>query len=102
MAISNVSALVRLDVMTDYLPVASTVTNLVDLFQKVLVLPFLEKSYLDSSHYYTHLDSKSFARCVILLVPVIGNLFVLVYDLSTLKVKSQLNGFVKEVIEPSK
>lgn len=90
MAISNVSALVRLDVMLDYVPVASTVTNLVDLFQKVLVLPFMDKDYVDSSHYFTHLNEKSFARCVLLLVPVIGNLMVMIYDLSTLKVRSDL------------
>ena len=83
-------SLVALDTFFDYTPVASTVTNLIDIFQKCLVVPFLEKSYVDSSRYYTHLKQKSFKRCILLLVPVIGNLTIIFSDVAAMKVKSNL------------
>lgn len=83
-------SLVALDTFFDYTPVASTVTNLFDIFQKCLIIPFLEKSYVDSNHYYTHLSQKSFKRCVLLLVPVIGNLIIFFSDVATIKVKQDI------------
>ena len=68
------------DDVCDYVPVVSTVSNLVDLFQKTVVLPSTPKEIIWESHYYTHLDQKSFSRCVVLLIPVIGNILVGIYD----------------------
>lgn len=75
--ITNIQ-LIKIDTFADYIPVVSTVTNLVDLFFKAVVLPTIEKK----NHYYTHIDDKSVLRCLILLIPILGNLIVAIYDLT--------------------
>ncbi|MBS4168595.1 HEAT repeat domain-containing protein [Parachlamydia sp. AcF125] len=76
----NVSFLSKADRVSDYIPGVSTVTNLIDLFQKCAVLPFKQKANISKSHYYSYLKQKSFSRCVVLLLPVIGNILVAIYD----------------------
>ncbi len=98
MSISNIaSPLVSIDVLADYIPVVSTLTNLVVLFQKCLVVPFTDVKYVESSHYFTHLKNKSFLRCMALLVPLLGNLVIVFYDLASIKVKHD-----RENAEPMK
>jgi len=86
MSIGSVrSRMVSLDNFFDYVPVFSTITNIVDLFQKCLVLPFMDKKNIADSHYFTHIDQKSAGRCALLLIPVIGNLAAIFFDLASLK-----------------
>ncbi|WP_044881298.1 DUF4116 domain-containing protein [Neochlamydia sp. EPS4] len=81
MGISNLSqACSRIDNIADYIPVISTVTNLVDLFQKCIISTFISKESLVKSHYYAHLSDKSFGRCITLLIPVLGNLTIAILD----------------------
>jgi hypothetical protein len=77
--------LVKTDCLCDYVPLVSSATNLVDLFQKCVVLPLMDKSKIASSHYYKHLDQKSFFRCFLLVIPVVGNIIVGIYDFSKKK-----------------
>lgn len=70
----------KLDQVSDYLPVISSVTNFIDIFQKCVIQRFLSEAFLQKSHYYRHLRDKSILRCVILLIPVIGNIVILLYD----------------------
>lgn len=72
--------LVKADNICDYIPVVSTATNLVDLFQKAVVIPKLDADVISSSHYYTHLKNKGIFRCLALLLPFIGNLLVAISD----------------------
>ncbi|HEY4832303.1 MAG TPA: hypothetical protein VIH61_07070 [Waddliaceae bacterium] len=72
--ISNL--LVKIDHFCDYIPLVSSVTNLVDLFQKCVVLPFMDKTTIVSNHYYKHINEKSFVRCFLLVIPVIGNIII--------------------------
>jgi len=72
--------LVVVDDVSTYIPVVSTITNIVALFIKCVVLPFLSQSTIQTNHFYTHLQEKSFARCLILLVPIIGNLIIGILD----------------------
>lgn len=89
MSVSSIaSPLVSLDTLMDYIPVVSTLTNLVDLFQKCLVVPFMHEKYIHTSHYFTHIKNKSFARCAVLLLPVVGNIVIILYDLAGLKVRN--------------
>jgi len=74
------SFLVKADRLCDYIPLVSTVSNLIDLFQKYVVLPLLAKGTLNQ--YYQHLQQKSFLRCIALLIPILGNIVVGIYDLS--------------------
>lgn len=82
-SISN--SLVETDYFCDYIPVVSSITNLVDLFQKCVVLPFMDKEAILASHYYEHINEKSFARCFLLIIPVIGNIIIGIYDFSKKK-----------------
>ncbi len=70
------SLLVQADRACDYIPVLSTVTNLIDLFQKCCCS--CEPKPKD--HYYKHIQDKSVLRCITLLIPVVGNLIVALYD----------------------
>lgn len=70
------------DRVCDYVPVISTITNLVDLFEKC-VLRFCckpESPKLDN-RYFSHIKDKSKLRCVILFVPFLGNIIIAVWDL---------------------
>jgi hypothetical protein len=97
MSVSSIaSPLVTLDVISDYIPVVSTLTNLVVLFQKCLVVPFMKADFIDTSHYFTHLKSKTFVRCIVLIIPVLGNAIVLLYDLALLKVHRDIKGNKKK------
>lgn len=90
MSVGNVSSqMVSLDNFFDYVPVFSTATNIVDLFQKCLILPFKDQKSISASHYFTHICQKSFARCFFLLIPVVSNLAIIFFDLSSLR--SQIN-----------
>ncbi len=68
--------LVKIDQICDYIPVVSSVNNLVDLFLKCVVLPCMERGSITNSHYFTHINNKSYARCITLLVPIIGNIAI--------------------------
>lgn len=61
-----------LDRCIDYVPFVSTLTNLGSLFYKNVFIP------LDIQNHY--LRDKSNTRCVLLLVPVIGNGIILATD----------------------
>jgi hypothetical protein len=71
---------VKADNLCDYIPTVSTLSNLIDLFQKYVILPFISNQTIDNSHYYTHLKNKSILRSIVLLIPVIGNVIVGIYD----------------------
>jgi hypothetical protein len=71
---------VKADNVCDYIPTISTLSNLTDLFQKCVILPFKSNQTIDNNHYYTHLKNKSILRSIVLLIPVIGNIIVGIYD----------------------
>ncbi|HSX12421.1 MAG TPA: DUF4116 domain-containing protein [Rhabdochlamydiaceae bacterium] len=73
--------LIKADNICDYVPFLSTITNLIDIFQKAVIIPSMKKSTTVSSrYYYTHLNEKNFSRCIALLVPILGNIIVAIYD----------------------
>lgn len=73
----------ELDGICDYIPFVSTVSNLIDLFQKC-VLQSLSKETA-KNRYWTHIKRKDLLRCFILLVPILGNISILVFDYSKYK-----------------
>ena len=79
-SISKGGFFVIVDKASDYLPCVSTVSNLIDLFQKCVVLPFMDKQTIANNHYYTYLKEKTVGRCFILLIPGIGNIIIQYYD----------------------
>jgi hypothetical protein len=94
-------SLVKADIILDYVPVVSTVTNLVDLCQKCILKTAIKPN--PKNVYATHLNNKSFLRCALLLVPVIGNVLnLLIYDphfKGLLKKKDQSSSGMKKPLE---
>src|ERR1700722_623196 len=70
--------LVNFDNIADYVPVLSALTNLVDLFQRCVILPFMKEESIQKSHYFSHIKDKQILRCfvLILLQPVLGNIII--------------------------
>lgn len=77
----TIEVLSNMDSVLDYVPVISTITNLCDLFLKYLILPRMDSEKIENNHYYTYLDLKKPSRCILLLIPVIGNIIVALVDL---------------------
>ncbi len=75
------SFLIKADQICDFVPVLSTANNLIDLFIKTIVLPKLGPEETRPNHYYTHLDKKTFTRCTLLLIPILGQILVYLGDL---------------------
>lgn len=81
-AIYQSSFLKRADQVCDYIPLVSTVSNLVNLFQKYVVFPRLEQGQpLEGSRfvYHAHLKDKSFLKCILLSIPVLGTIFAFIF-----------------------
>lgn len=64
------------------MPLVSSATNLINLFQKCIVLPLTDNSKIASNYYCKRLDQKSFLRCFLLVIAVI---VVGIYDFSMKK-----------------
>lgn len=67
---------IKMDRVCDVVPLLSTATNLIDLFQKYAVIPYLNKNCINNSAYYSYLDSKKIKEIGWLIIPVIGNIVV--------------------------
>ncbi len=65
------------DKVCDYIPIISSVVNLIDIFQKCIPS---NRENVDSP-YKQHLYQKSFGRCFLLLIPFFGNLGIGIYDI---------------------
>lgn len=72
------TAFAEVDRICDYIPVVSAVSNLIDLFQKCVVKCLPEGTA--KNRYWTHIKHKDLLRCFILLVPILGNIYVLASD----------------------
>lgn len=75
------SALTKIDQICDYIPIASTITNFIDIFEKCAFSVCCGCESINSNRYLSHINDKSILRCVTLLVPVLGNIVVGIYDL---------------------
>ena len=89
------TALVNINRYGDYTPGLSTAVALTDLFLKCAVRPFMSQAAVQNSHYFTYLDTKSIARCIVLLVPVIGNIFIACMDFYTLCQRERIISSIK-------
>lgn len=69
----------EIDNICDYIPFVSTASNLVDLFEKC-VCKYLSKEAVGKNRYWSHINWKDVSRSLILLVPIIGNIYVAFCD----------------------
>jgi len=72
-------SLIIADDICDWAPAFSTVSNIIDIFQKCIVLPWLSHETIRENYYLSHIYEKSYVRCLVLLIPII-NLSALFYD----------------------
>lgn len=72
--------MVDFDYYSKYIPILSTVLNLVHLFQKAFQIPSLTETELSKNRYFRHINQKSVFRCLVLLIPFIGNIAVVIHD----------------------
>lgn len=79
-ALLNKGCQLAYDKKTDYVPIVSTVVNLTNLFVKCVILPMSKAESINRSHYFTHVQDKSYIRCLTLLIPILGNIVVALYD----------------------
>lgn len=70
--------LAKIDQRLDYVPVVSTVTNLVNLFLKHVYIPGVDEGRISNDRflYHHYLQNKGSKRCLLLLLPVVGNIMV--------------------------
>ncbi len=68
----------RLDRICDYTPFVSTISNLGILFRKHVFKP-AEATLKGQA--FTHIEQKNTMRCLTLLVPILGNLVIVFYDI---------------------
>lgn len=74
------NALVSIDEYCDYVPFASSAVNFVHIFEKAIFNSCCSDDYIVSHNYVSHITDKSTLRCVTLLVPILGNIVVGIYD----------------------
>ena len=88
---------VKVDAACDYIPVVSTASNLIDLFQKCVILPLMNKQSIANNHYYTYLKEKNVSRCLVLLIPVIGNIIIKICDYRKFKLIQKDPSILKKI-----
>lgn len=75
----NINTIKKIDHVLDYIPVISTVSNLVNIIAK-MVFGKINQEPINDFSYFVHLSQKSYARSITLLIPILGNIAVLLYD----------------------
>ena len=71
----------RLNQVVDYVPVISTLHSMVSLYYKYVVIPSCSEEDLKGNHYFKNLQEKSTYHYLTALVPVLGNVLLLIYDI---------------------
>jgi hypothetical protein len=66
--------------ISDYIPFISTLNSITELFKKCVVIPFMNAEIINANHYYIYLKEKPVERCIMLLIPIIGNIMILLSD----------------------
>ena len=66
---------------TDYTPFLSTVCGITQFVIKKFFLVDLDKKTINNYAYFRYINAKTYKRILIICVPIIGNLYVAIYDL---------------------
>lgn len=83
--------LVKADKALDFVPILSTLTNTIDIFQKCAVFPLCKKQCIEKNRYFTHLKNKKLFKCVLLLIPIFGNIVIGIITVNKKVQKSREN-----------
>ena len=66
---------IELDKTTSLIPLLSTLTNGVNLVQKLFVLPNMSSQEIEKNTYYSYLQNKSINQISLEMIPLIGNAY---------------------------
>lgn len=69
------SVRIELDKVTSLIPLLSTLTNGVNLVQKLFVLPNMSSQEIQKNTYYSYLQNKSINQIALEMIPLIGNAY---------------------------
>lgn len=71
-------ALVAIDQIADFIPIISTITNLEDISQKIIMDlgKMISHQKPSENYYYKNLDQKSYWQCMCGLIPAFGNAII--------------------------
>lgn len=86
MPISSLSrVIINTHKVSDFIPVSSTFFSLIEIFLRYLIQPIFKPK----SHHFTYINDKSHFRTIILLVPIVGNLIILIWELLYFLIKKE-------------
>lgn len=66
---------IEFDKTTSLVPLLSTLTNGVNLAQKLLILPNMSSKEIQENNYYSYLQNKSITQISLEMIPLIGNIY---------------------------
>lgn len=75
------NSFIQMDRAASYIPGVSTIVNLPEIIYKIFIINELDQKTLESDSIKSYLSGKSLVRCIILLVPFLGNLAIIASDL---------------------
>lgn len=90
-------ALVKMDRFCDYVPFVSTVSSLVDIFEKAMIQTFCSDKTIKENRYFSHINGKSNERSAILLIPILGNIIVALGDMKIKNTVQDLKSLMDEL-----
>lgn len=79
-----------IDKQMDYIPVLSTVTNLINIIAKITLSPFKNET-IEKSPCLTYINEKSYLKCMLLLIPFLGNIVLLLNELNDITNENYTN-----------
>lgn len=79
--ISLQKSYIQADIILDTIPVISTLTNASIIFTKLFFQKNLSKSINNKNILANHIKNKSYVRCILGLLPVFGNVIIIIYSL---------------------
>lgn len=71
------STRIEFDKITSLVPLVSTLTNGVNLIQKLFILPNMSTEDLEKNSYYSYLKNKTTSEISLEMIPIIGNIYAL-------------------------
>lgn len=66
---------IEFDKTTSLVPLLSTLTNGINLVQKLLILPNMSSKDIEGNDYYSYLQNKSITQISLEMIPLIGNIY---------------------------
>lgn len=94
------TSFIKFDKAASYIPGVSTVVNLPEIIYKLFTMNELDEKNLQTDSVKSYLSEKSLIRCIVLLIPILGNLAILASDLIELGRNRENNAPTTATLEP--